>query len=179
MRRQTLAKRSKSSRFPDSSGDASKCGITRSRRSSSFRVTHFSVLSLRSGRMLPHPKYACNARSTSARSPFWLTERLGLTSHPASSFARGEIETVKQPSPSTYPEMYAERNSRLLNRGPASDRTRRLSPPKRTTELRSHVQKDDQSLRGQSRNCDDFPRDYPLAATASLNCRIRGGFPRY
>ena len=28
---------------------------------------------------------------------------------------------VKQPSPSTYPEMYAESNSRL-NQGPASDR---------------------------------------------------------
>ena len=30
----------------------------------------------------------------------WLTEKLGLTSQPATSFARGEMETVKQPSPS-------------------------------------------------------------------------------
>ncbi len=34
----------------------SKCGTTRSTRSSSFRVSHFNVWSLRSGRMLPHPK---------------------------------------------------------------------------------------------------------------------------
>src|SRR5215218_11454950 len=70
-------------------------------------------------------------RRTSARSPFWLTERLGLTSQPTTSLARGEIETVKQPSPSTYPEMYAERNSRL-RLGPASDRIHRLSPALRT-----------------------------------------------
>src|SRR4029450_10888063 len=70
---------------------------------------------------------------TSARSPFWLTEKLGRTSHPTLSVARGAMETVKHPSPSTYPEMYAERNSRLLQ-GPASDRTHRFSPPRRTTE---------------------------------------------
>src|SRR6266536_3833495 len=34
---------------------------------------------------------------TSARSPFWLTDRLGLTSQPTNSFGRGEIETVKHP----------------------------------------------------------------------------------
>src|SRR5947207_1566014 len=37
--------------------------------------------------------------------------------------------------------MYAERNSRLLNQGPASDRIHRLSPGFQTTEVRSHVQK--------------------------------------
>src|SRR6266480_6551575 len=115
---------------------------------------------------------------TSARSPFWLTEKLGLTSHPTASEARGEIETVKHPSPSTYPEMYAERNSRLLQ-GPASDRTHRLSPALRTAEHDLTSKKDDQSLRGQSQNCDDFPRDYPFAATASLTRRVRGGLPRY
>ena len=30
-----------------------------------------------------------------------VAEKLGLTSHPTSNFARGEMETVKQPSPST------------------------------------------------------------------------------
>jgi hypothetical protein len=60
----------------------------------------FSVLSLRSGRMLPHPKWSCNAWSTSARSRFWLTEKLGLTSQPTASVARGAIEMEKQPSPS-------------------------------------------------------------------------------
>jgi hypothetical protein len=55
---QMAAKRSKSNRFPESSGYRSKCGTTRPRMSSSRRVSHFTVLSLRSGRMLPHPKYA-------------------------------------------------------------------------------------------------------------------------
>jgi hypothetical protein len=50
--------------------------------------------------------------STSLRSPFWLTERLGLASHPTNSVGRGEMETVKQPSPSTYPEMYDGRSTR-------------------------------------------------------------------
>src|SRR5689334_9118366 len=105
--------------------------MIRARMSSTRRVSHLRVRSLRSGRMLPHPKYDSIARSTSARSPFWLTERLGLTSQPTSSFARGEMETVKHPSPSTYPEMYAERNSRLCQ-GPASDRIHRLSRHYRT-----------------------------------------------
>src|ERR1700704_4455525 len=48
------------------------------------------------------------ADSTSARSAFWLTEKLGRTSHPIRSFLRGEKETVKQPSPSTYPDIYEE-----------------------------------------------------------------------
>src|SRR5919108_2559409 len=112
--------------------------MTRSRRSSSRRVSHFRVLSLRSGLMLPHPKCMQSNRSTSARSPFWLTEKPGLTSHPATSVALGEMDTVKQPSPSTYPEMYAERNSRLYL-GPASDRTYGLSLAVRTTNARSHV----------------------------------------
>ena len=43
--------------------------------------------------------------------------------------------------------------------------------------MRSHVQKDDQSLRGQSQLCDDFPRDYPLAVTASLGAAYEEGFP--
>ena len=34
-----------------------------------------------------------------------LAEKLGRTSHPATSFARGAMETVKHPSPSTYPEI--------------------------------------------------------------------------
>ncbi len=55
--RRTRIVRSRAS-FPDSSGNCSKCGTTRSTRSSSLRVSHLSVLSLRSGRMLPHPKYA-------------------------------------------------------------------------------------------------------------------------
>src|SRR5262249_39053903 len=58
------------------------------------------------------------------------------------------METVKQPSPSTYPEMYAERNSRLYL-GPASDRIHRVSGKCRTEcDLTSFS--DDQSLRGQA-----------------------------
>jgi hypothetical protein len=95
--------RSKSARLADRSGYCWKCGITRPRRSSSRRVSHFSVLSLRSGRMLPHPNSLAMRRRTSARSPFWLTDRLGLTSQPVASLARGEIETVKQPSSVNVP----------------------------------------------------------------------------
>jgi hypothetical protein len=173
---QMAANRSKSSLLPDSSGYASKCGITRSIMSSSRRVSHFKVLSLRSGRMLPHPKCSCSTCRTSARSPFWLTEKLGLTSHPTSSVARGAIETVKHPSPSAYPEMYAERNSRL-RQGPASDRTLRLSPAWRTARVRSHVQKGRSVVTGSSTNCADFPRDYPLARTTSLSIAYEEGFP--
>ena len=43
-----------------------------------------------------------------------LTDKLGLTSHPTRSVGRGEIETVKHPSPSTYPEMYDGRFVRSL-----------------------------------------------------------------
>jgi hypothetical protein len=153
-------------------------GITRSSRSWRRRVSHLTVRSLRSGRMLPHPKKACTAWSTSARSPFWLTEKLGLTSQPTSSVARGAMEMVKQPSPSTYPEMYAERNSRLCVE-PASDRTHRFSPAGRTIRVRSHVLNGRSVVTGSGTKCADFPRDYPLAATTSLRRRIRGGFPRY
>src|SRR5437016_2212082 len=59
------------------------------------------------------------SRSTSSRSPFWLTERLGRTSQPTRRVGRGEIETVKHPSPSTYPEMYDGRCVEQSHRGPA------------------------------------------------------------
>src|SRR5713101_455018 len=58
--------------------------------------------------------------STSLRSPFWLTDRLGLTSHPTRRVFLGEIETVKHPSPSTYPEMYDGRSTIPCCREPAS-----------------------------------------------------------
>src|SRR5437764_4883233 len=50
--------------------------------------------------------------STSLRSLFWLTDRLGRTSHLTNKVGLGEIETVKHPSPSTYPEMYDGRSTR-------------------------------------------------------------------
>src|ERR1700738_1744333 len=56
------------------------------------------------------------ADSTSARSAFWLTEKLGRTSHPIRSFLRGEKETGKQPSPSTYPDMYEEMSTQSCRR---------------------------------------------------------------
>src|SRR5581483_12467039 len=67
--------------------------------------------------------------------------------------------------------MYAERNSRLLGQGPASDRIHRFSR-RSGMGMRSHCDATvtDQSLRGQPPTpCrGDFPRDYPLAATTSL-----------
>jgi len=49
----------------------------------------------------------------------WLTERLGLTSQPTRRVRRGAIETVKQPSPSTNPEMYDGRSVEHSHREPA------------------------------------------------------------
>ena len=108
IRSQISANNRKSRCFPERSGYVRKCGMIRSIRTGRLRVSHFKVLSLRSGRTLPHPKYRCNSSSTSERSPFWLTDRLGLTSHPTTSVGLGEIETVKHPSPSTHPERYDE-----------------------------------------------------------------------
>src|SRR5690242_5134443 len=71
--------------------------------------------------------------------------------------------------------MYAERNSRLLCQGPASDRTHRFSAGGGRSAISrfGHVSArhgvDDQSLRGQPFLAkSDFPRDHPLAVTASL-----------
>src|SRR5919198_5370877 len=75
-----------------------------------LRTSHLRVRSLRSGRRVPQPKCRWINSSTSLRSPFWLTDRLGLTSQPTTRVGRGEIETVKHPSPSTYPEMYDPRS---------------------------------------------------------------------
>jgi len=83
--------------------------MIRATRSGRLLTSHFSVRSLRSGRNVPQPKYRWMFSSTSLRSPFWLTDRLGLTSQPT-TIVGGEIETVKHPSPSTYPEMYDGRS---------------------------------------------------------------------
>src|SRR6266516_788969 len=99
---------SKSLLLLDINGYRSKCGMTLASKLARSRTSYLSVLSLRSGRSPPHPKYSRMAARTSARSAFWLTEKLGLTSHPVRNFMRGENETVKQPSPSTYPDMYEE-----------------------------------------------------------------------
>ena len=91
-----------------------------------LRVSHFTVRSLRSGRSWPHPKYCWISSSTSERSPFWLTDRLGLTSQPTLSVGLGEIETVKHPSTIDVPEMY-EGRSMVFNGEPASCPSRRFA----------------------------------------------------
>jgi hypothetical protein len=45
--------------------------------------------------------------STSERSSFWLTEKLGRVSIPIVSLSRFKNETLKHPSPSVYPEIYS------------------------------------------------------------------------
>ena len=70
------------------------------------RVSNFRVLSDRSGRMLPHQNRSRNICSTSARSPFWLTEKLGRISHPNLCRALRLNDTQKHPSPSAYPVRY-------------------------------------------------------------------------
>jgi hypothetical protein len=100
----------------------------------------------------------------------------GLTSQPTTSLARGEIETVKQPSPSTYPEMYAERNSRL-RLGPASDRIHRLSPALRTASLRSHVQKGRSVVTGSDTKVCRLPTGLPSRCHDALIVAYEEGFP--
>ena len=75
--------------------------------------------------MVPQSKYRRMSSSTSLRSPFWLTEMLGRTSHPTDRDPLGEIDTVKHPSPSTYPEMYEGRSTRSF-REPAYGTGRRF-----------------------------------------------------
>src|SRR6476661_5722751 len=120
-------------------------------RSGRLRTSHFTVLSLRSGRIVPQPKCSWIARSTSSRSPFWLTERLGRTSHPTRRVGRGEIETVKHPSPSTYPEMYDGRSTVPCCREPACCASCRFAtsrPYGRGVTVTDASPRRDQSLRG-------------------------------
>src|SRR5712692_3415888 len=99
------------------------------------------------------------ADNTSPRSAFWLTEKLGLTSHPTRSFLRGENETVKQPSPSTYPEMYEEMSISLAGVLAAST----LVMSYTTTFSIATLGVKPQSIRGQFLTRNDFPRYHPRA----------------
>src|SRR6266700_1019007 len=99
--------------------------MTRSHNSGRLLTSHLRVLSLRSGLNVPQSKYRWTSNSTSLRSPFWLTDRLGLTSQPTLSVGLGEIETVKHPSPSMYPEIYDPRSTSPY-REPASCSSRRF-----------------------------------------------------
>ena len=127
--------------------------MTRSTSCVRLRASHLTVRSLRSGRTVPQPKYSWMSSSTSLRSPFWLTDRLGLTSQPTHSVGRGEMETVKHPSPSTYPEMYDGRSVPRASREPAYCSSRGFAmcrpygrpvtgteaPPRRVKSLRGHA----------------------------------------
>src|SRR5262249_16627976 len=102
--------------------------------------------------------------STSLRSPFWLTDTLGLTSQPTRRVGRGEIETVKHPSPSTYPEMYEGRSISSC-REPAYCAVHRFAT---SESYESGVTasgaspRRDQSLQGHTAEAaEDFPRHYP------------------
>ena len=74
-----------------------------------FLTSNLRVLSDRSGRMKPHCHSSWIRERRSARSAFWLTEKLGRTSQPNRCRRLGWNETQKHPSPSTNPDMYAER----------------------------------------------------------------------
>src|SRR3979490_2426236 len=99
------------------------------------------------------------ADSTSARSAFWLTEELGLTSHPIRSFLRGEKETVKQPSPSTYPDIYEEMS--ISPAGVLAASTRLMSYINVFSMATLGIKP--QSIRGQFLSRNDFPRYHPRA----------------
>src|SRR6185436_4283278 len=141
--------------------------MTRVASSSRLRTSHLRVWSLRSGRIVPHPKYCWISVSTSLRSPFWLTDTLGRTSHPTRSVGRGPIETVKHPSPSTYPEMYDGRSvASRASREPASCVSRRfatLEPYGTGVTVTGASPRRDQSLRGHTL---DESRGLPTALPA-------------
>ena len=99
------------------------------------------------------------ADSTSARSAFWLTEKLDLTSHPIRSFLRGENETVKQPSPSTYPEIYEEMSTQSCRRVGCIDTLMSYITVFSIATLGTLPQ----SIRGQFLTRNDFPRYHPRA----------------
>jgi hypothetical protein len=110
--------------------------------------------------------------NTSLRSPFWLTDKLGLTSQRIRRVGRGEIETVKHPSPSTYPEMY---DGRFVSscREPAYCSVRRFVTtgsyePGATVSGASPRR--DQSLRGHTATCG---RGLPTALPAGYLQPVR------
>ena len=95
--------------------------------------------------------------STPLRSAFWLTEKLGLTSHPPRIFLRGEKEIVKHPSPSTYPEMY---EATFMGTPTGVWVSRRLAMIRCAIALSTYVL---QSIRGQSHSHEMTSLDITLA----------------
>lgn len=98
---QMSAKSSKSLRLPERRGYRRKWGTTASRIHLRLLISYFSVLSLRSGRSVPHPKYCWISSRTSGAVAVLADRQTRSTSQPTISVDRGEMETVKQPSPST------------------------------------------------------------------------------
>ena len=110
IRRHTRLNNLKSFAFPDMSGYCSKCGITFVRRSCRLRTSYLRVLSFISLLMNPHPNFFCMRNSTSARSWFCPTQKLGFVSHPIKNLSHLEKDTEKHPSPSEKPEIYSPRS---------------------------------------------------------------------
>src|SRR2546427_11755463 len=97
---QIAARCSKSRCLADSIGYCRKCGTTFASNSGTLRTSYLSVLSEWSGRIVPHPNVSRNNPRISARSRFWLTEKLGRTSQPKACRALRLNVTQKHPSPS-------------------------------------------------------------------------------
>src|ERR1043165_8410258 len=88
-------------------GYLSQCGRILVARAGTLVASNLMVLSDLSGRSDPHPRVRWNSSSTSARSPFWLTEKLGRISQPNLWRLLRLKLTQKHPSPSAYPDRYA------------------------------------------------------------------------
>src|SRR6266536_475764 len=119
---------------------------------------------------------------TSARSPFWLTDRLGLTSQPTNSFGRGEIETVKHPSPSMYPKM-SDPRSTSPHQEPASCPSHRFAIPqtvRQRCDRTGAYPQWDQSLRGHTAESGrGLPTASPAGSRLVLGRGSRVGIRRY
>src|SRR3990170_1528573 len=84
--------------------------MTNLTNSGTLRTSNLSVLSDRSGRIVPHPKDWWNNSRICARSRFWLTEKLGRMSQPRACRLLRLNVMQKHPSPSAYPERYDPRS---------------------------------------------------------------------
>lgn len=139
-----------------------------------LRTSYLSVLSERSGRIVPQPKYCLNISKTWDRSLFWLTEKLGRISQPKRCRQLLLIETQKQPSPSAYPLRYDSISiGKCTSRSPAYDSKHRLALRPIYYLSVYRISRYGVTLRFRS---GDFPRYYPLFDATSLSVATRLGF---
>jgi hypothetical protein len=120
-------------------------------------ASDFRVRSERSGLIQPQPSVPRRRYRTSARSWFWLTEKLGRISQPNAWWLLRLKVTQKQPSPSTYPVRYQRISTIPSSETPAFCGAHRFGDCHRAPPQENSLE----SLQGCLRS---FPRYYPRPA---------------